>query len=63
MQVIRLCQTVMPKWLRIVTRAFKTFQQTDLQRLFFGFSTDFGKQSLQFSAMRQIANFVAETER
>src|SRR5512132_4407838 len=63
MQVIRLCQTVMPKWLRIVARTFKTFQQTDLQRLLFGFSTDFGKQSLQFSAMRQIANFVAETER
>ena len=53
----------MPKWLRIVASAFKTFQQTDLQRLFFGFSTDFGKQSLQFSAMRQIANFVAKTER
>ena len=53
----------MPKWLRIVTSAFKTFQQTDLQRLFLGFSTDFGKQPLQFCAVRQIANFVAETQR
>ena len=52
----------MPERLRIVARAFKTFQQTDLQRLLFGFSADFGKQSLQFSAMRQIANFVTKTE-
>ena len=63
MQVIRLCQTVMAERLRIVARAFKTFQQTDLQRLLFGFSADFGKQSLQFSAMRQIADFVTKTER
>ena len=62
MQVIRLCQTVMPERLRIIARPFKTFQQTDLQRLLFGFSADFGKQSLQFSAMRQIANFVTKTE-
>src|SRR6516162_2299172 len=63
MQIIRFCQAVMPERLRIIARAFKTFQKTDLQRLLFRFSPDFGKQSLQFSAMRQIANFVIKTER
>src|SRR4029077_751373 len=63
MQVIGLFQTVMPEWLRIVARAFKTFQQTNLQRLFFGFSAGFGQQSLQFGAMCQISNFVTKTER
>src|SRR6476619_1217327 len=52
----------MPERQRIVACPFKTFQQTDLQRLLFGFSADLGKQSLQFSAMRQIANFVTKTE-
>src|SRR2546423_13754954 len=63
MQVIRLRQTIMPERPRIIASAFKTFQKTYLQRLLFGLSADFSKQSLQFSAMRQIANFVAETER
>src|SRR3954469_3126121 len=62
-QVICFCQTVMPERPRIIASAFKTFQQTNLQRLLFGFSADFGKQSLQFSAMRQIPNFVTKTER
>src|SRR6478752_4423199 len=52
----------MSERLRIVASAFETFQQTDLQRLLFGFSADFGKQSLQFRAMRQIANLVTKTE-
>jgi hypothetical protein len=41
-----------PEWLRIVASAFKTFQQTDLKRLLFGFFAGFGKELLQFSAMR-----------
>ena len=53
----------MPKRPRIIACPFKTFQQTDFQRLLFGFSADFGKQSLQFGAMREIANFVTKTER
>src|ERR1044071_7261983 len=52
----------MAERLRIVARAFKTFQQTNLQRLFFGFSTGFSQQSLQFSAMCQISDFVTKTE-
>src|SRR5437763_17108749 len=53
----------MPERLGIVSSAFKTFQETDLQRLLFGLSTKFGKQSLQFSTMRQIAYFVTKAER
>src|SRR6476619_1652529 len=52
----------MPERQRIVACPFKTFQQTDLKRLLFGFSANLGKQSLQFRAMRQIANFVTKTE-
>jgi hypothetical protein len=51
MQIIRFCQTVMSERLRIVAGTFETFEQSDLQRLFFGLSADFGKQSLQFRAM------------
>src|SRR5262249_41138994 len=63
MQVIGFCQTVMAERPSIVARTLKTFKQTDLQRLLFGLSAEFRKQSLQFSAMHQIANFVTKTER
>src|SRR5262245_28152360 len=53
----------MPKGSRIVAGAFKTFQQPDFQRLLFRLSTNVGKQSLQLSAMGQIANLVSKTER
>src|SRR6266487_541852 len=53
----------MPEWLRIIARTLETFEQADLQRLLLGFSTNSREQSLQLSAMSQIANFVIKTER
>src|SRR5262249_21395651 len=61
-QVIYLGQPVMPERLRRVTGAFQAFKQSDLERLLFRFPTDRRNQSLQLSAMSQIANPVIETE-
>src|SRR6266446_7321833 len=62
MQVVRLGQSIVTKWLRKVARTFQTFQQTDFERLLFRFATDRGKQALYLTAMRQIADLVVKTK-
>src|ERR1051326_2082149 len=62
-QIIGFGQTIMAEWPRIVARPFEAFEQPYLQRLLFRLSVNFSKQSLQFGAMRQIANFIIKTER
>src|SRR5438876_11925402 len=62
MQIIRLSQSVMAERLRSVPCALQTFEQSDLEGLLFGFSTECGQQPLQLSAMGQIADLVVKAK-
>src|SRR5215813_1673041 len=61
-QVICLGQPVMAQRLRRVTGAFQAFEQCYLERLLLRFSAKRGYQSLELSAMSQIADSVIEAE-
>src|SRR5438445_13552203 len=52
----------MAERLRRIAGAFQTFEQSDLESLFFGLSADRGEQPLQLSAVSQIADPVIKTE-
>src|SRR5438093_4620804 len=45
-----------------VTRALQTFEESDLEGLLFGLSTECGQQSLQLHAMGQIADLVVKAK-
>src|SRR4029077_3944326 len=62
MQVVWLGQSIMSQWLRSVTSAFQTFQQTDLESLLFRFYANRSEQSLQIRPLRYIANLKVKTE-
>src|SRR6266566_5923365 len=52
----------MTERLRSVACAFQTFQESDLESLLFGLSTECSKQPLQLRAMGQIADLVVKAE-
>src|SRR5947208_16111124 len=62
MQIIRLGQSIVTERLRSVACAFQTFEQSDLESLLFGLSTECGKQPLQLHAMGQIADLVVKAK-
>src|SRR6266542_6265167 len=62
MQIICFRQAIMTQRLRIVSGALEAFEQSDLERLLLGLSTDCAEQPLQLSAMSQIANPVIKAK-
>src|SRR6202047_3711301 len=62
MQVIRLCQAVMSKWLRRVTGALQALKQSDFQCLLLGLAANGCQKTLDLGAMRKIAYFVVKTD-
>src|SRR5437762_1506678 len=62
MEVMGFGQTIMSEGLCRVSRPLQTFEQTDLECLLFRLALDRRQKSLDFFAVREIADFVTKAE-